>query len=330
MEKPSTEKVIFNCPKCLKKDKTFVLEQKQKSGSKYLLIWECPNCKAVFKDKENEPFIRKYYPKKSVVVSERDTVIEGFLERVGWANYEQIQIWLEFHNYTVSVPVLRTRLSFLTKFGRLRSSRAADSTYFALTKESKRNAELVGVLRHDKLPHENYLIEMFLRYYRKYKFLLPREIRAQTKVGVKSGPIPDLVILDNDGDDVIHIEYERTAKSNHDIDQSIKNWILSPRRSRHDNYIAVLVICETDLIYNKYIKLIEPYKNNLLKNYKSLAWLKVFENSISTEMKIYIVNKIPTDEEYLDLGEVANTLYKFKQEKAPYKEEKPKDDEDDE
>lgn len=329
MENPSTEKVIFHCPKCLKKDKNFVLEQKQKSDNKYLLIWECPNCKAVFKDKENKPFIRKYYPKKSVVVSVRDTIIEEFLERVGWANYEQIQRWLELHDYTVSVPVLRTRLSFLTKFGRLRSSRAADSTYFALTKESKRNAELVGLLRHDWLPHENYLIELFLRYYKFYDFLLPREIRAQTKVGVKTGPIPDLVLLDNNGDDYIHFEYERTAKSNHDIDESIRNWIISPRRSRHGDFIAVVVICETELIYNKYIKLIQKYKNFLLLNHNDLAWLRA-KDDIMYEMKIYIVPKTTKNYNSLNLLKVVDKINAFKQEKAPYKEDKPKDDEDDE
>lgn len=315
MKKLDTEELIFNCPKCLKRDKSFALVQKQNSDDDSL-IWECPNCKAVFKNNKNEPVIRKYYPKKSVVVSERDIVIEGFLERVGWANYEQIQRWLKLHGYDVSIPVLRTRLSFLVKFGRLRSSRAADSTYFALTKESKRYAELVGVLHHDRLPHENYLIEMFLRYYRNYKFLLPREIRAQTKVGVKTGPIPDLVILDNDGDDFFHIEYERTAKSNHDISESIRNWILSPRRSRHGEYIGVLVICETELIYNKYLKLIGPYKNQLLKNYEDLAWLRVIEDGITTEMRIHIVRKIPISEEQPYLRGVVNNLYNFQQEKV--------------
>lgn len=329
MEKPITEKVIFYCLKCLKKDKSFILEKKKKSDDDDLMIWECPNCKAVFEDKKNEPCIRKYYPKKSVVVSERDTIIEDFLERVGWANYEQIQKWLELHSYNVSVPVLRTRLSFLSKFSRLRSERASDSTYFALTKESKRNAELVGLLRHDRLPHENYLIEMFLRHYNDYDFLLPREIRAQTKVGVKTGPIPDLVILDNDGDDGIHIEYERTAKSNHDINESIKNWILSPRRSRHGDFIAVVVICQTDLIYNKYTKLIDPYKNFLLKNYNNMAWLRTKDN-VMNEMKIYIIPKVHQGQDYLDLNKVIRNLEKFKQEKAPYQEEKPKDTEDDE
>lgn len=227
------------------------------------------NKKLAQKDGDNNGKVeekeRKYYTKKSVIITPRDVIIEDFLERVGWANYEQVRQYLRLNNYELTSEALRSRLSRLTKFGRLRSTRSIESTYFALSKESKRENELVNALRHDRLAHENCLINMVLscdkRFISRFKF--PREIRAGIAVGEKSGPIPDLIFLNKNGDDDTHIEYERTAKSRSDIRDSIYNWLRSPKRVRHQ--ATVLVICENSLIRDKYLSVIDEqiYHNSI-------------------------------------------------------------------
>ena len=222
-------------------------------------IWICEHCKSKFKDKEDKPFFpkpRKKYDKKYVILTERDSCIEEFLDRVGWGDYEQIETYLELKNFTQSRTSLVVRLSRLVKFGRLRSTRSIESTYFALSKESKRTNELVNVLRHDRLPHENFLVNLALSLgencLTKLKF--PREIRSEIILGEKSGPIPDLIILDDDGNDFCHVEYERTAKSKNDIRASIYNWLRSPRRNKNNAYIVV--VCENNVIHDKYVNII--------------------------------------------------------------------------
>lgn len=243
---------------------------------------------------------RKYYPKKSIVVSDRDQLIEGFLDRVGWANYQQICNYLEpILGQAISPKNIQPRLSLLVKFERLRSARTSDTTYFALTRKSKRNNELVGDLRIDRLAHDNFLIdEIFLNYNFStyYRYLLPREIRAQIKVGTKSGPIPDMILLDENLDDSIHIEYERTPKSTQDVKQSIYNWLWSPRRLRKNS--GVVVICASDEIFNRYVKCLDNFKVCKTKNDKTFSNLRIIsysEDLVTVTMKIFITQKIDMD-----------------------------------
>ena len=189
-------------------------------------------------------------------------------------------------------------MSFMVKFGRLRSTRSLDSTYFALTKLSKRENELVGFLKHDRLPHENYIINLYLRL--RVGMLLPREIRGQIKVGEKSGPIPDAIIFNNENDDLVHIEYERTPKSTVDVSRSIYNWLWSPRRHRSD--CCVLVICESEQIFNRYQSCAEKFLSHNLKQYQNLKFLRSFEDGIGRKMKLAIIKSDSVNnksEEYL-------------------------------
>jgi transcription elongation factor Elf1 len=284
----------FNCPNCEKKDEKGLLQFNDENYN-----WTCNLCKKIYQNVKSKnvvkPLIRKYYSKKSIIVTERDSLIEDFLNRVGWGNYEQIQKWLDNNSYKVSLNVLRSRLSFLVKFKRLRSTRSVDNTYFALTRNSKRDAELVGELRNDTLKHDNYLIDIFLENKDRF-FLTPREIKSQFIMGQKTGPIPDLVILSRESkNDRIHIEYERTSKSRSDVSNSIYNWLWSKRR--HDNggsIVAVLVICEDNEIFNRYCSIAEQYKNAAYDEffkYENIFWLMSFEGGVRKEMMIFITLK---------------------------------------
>lgn len=243
-------------------------------------FWICKHCNSKFKDEKGVPVFpktRKKYEKKSVVLTERDSCIEEFLDRVGWGNYEQIETYLGLKNFTQSRVSLVVRLSRLVKFGRLRSTRSIESTYFALSKESKRENALVNALRHDRLAHENFLVDLALSLGENCleKFKFPREIRSEVVLGEKSGPIPDLIILDSDGNDFAHVEYERTAKSRNDIHSSILNWLRSPRRNNHNAY--VVVICETELIQRKYLDIISAMRmdeigKKFIYTYGSNSW----------------------------------------------------------
>lgn len=284
----------FSCPVCEKNNKSGLLEFNAENYS-----WTCSTCNKKYKNVNSKtvvkPLIRKYYPKKSILVTERDLLIEKFLDRVGWGNYEQILKYLELNSYSLSLSVLRTRLCLLVKFGRLRSERTLTTTYFALTKTSKKESELVGVFSHDRLKHDNFLVDIFLDNFQHYEFLTPREIKSQSIVGKKTGPIPDLVVLDNNGNDDVYLEYERTPKSTNDISTSIYNWLWSIRRREKGNGSeSVIVICENDEIYNKYVSISAGYnslKYKEINKYNNLKIINSFDSGRERELMLLIIKK---------------------------------------
>ena len=333
MEKPVEENKKYFCHKCAKKNVKSELKFNESSKVDEDNFWICSSCKFKYKNKSSkEPLIRKYYPKNSIVLTQRDYCIEAFLDRVGWSNYEQICQYLKVYDefimpdYNLTVKNLQPRLSLLVKFGRLRSARTHDNTYFALTKKSKQNNELVGNLRVDRLAHENYIINELVLKFPKFAYLFPREIRAQTPVGVKSGPIPDLIVLDDDFNDAVHVEYERTAKSTQDIGQSILNWIWSPRKSKFGDKTSVLVICETDEIYNRYVRVLKTFKtfktNYVFDDFKIIYHS---EGIIMSDLKILLKKrkKVDLDKDVAKFEELFRVFDNKPQETLDVSDEKP-------
>lgn len=220
---------------------------------------------------------KKVKKQARVIETERDICVYEFLDRVGVANYEQIKLWLDSRNNKSTLDAVKQRLRTLARFNRVKSFQTYKGTYYALNKHSQRQNALITRINFERLDHEDFLRNLYLKFDAIDEWLTSRQILAEIKVGTRSNklkiPIPDMIIRDSNFNELVHIEYERTRKSGHDVKNVIFDVVHSPRRS-HFN-AKVLIIAENMTIFNNYVKQISYFENEPLVITKDLQAFKV-------------------------------------------------------
>ena len=192
-------------------------------------------------------------------IQERDVKIFEVLNRVGYANLEQItKFILDSDNEKDQNAILR-RLYLLRRFDYVQVMHTHMGGYYALTRRSKMQNELIRGVKLDQLPHHNFLLELFYTV-RHCDVLTEREVLARYKIVGQKGKIPDMVV------NGWVIEYERTNKSAADCGALFKYWTADKNKK-------VCLIYETEEIRNRYERaIIDKSKVVLLdrRNYKSI------------------------------------------------------------
>lgn len=179
---------------------------------------------------------------KKIVVTDRDFLIEKALDRFGALNDKQIQKFLNTNGFEIELNAVQVRLGKLVAANRLKRLKTHLGTYYSLTIKSKGNNQLINSISLDRLDHEDWCKDIVINH-TFLNFLTSREIRSKIEFG-KTGPIPDLILLDADGEFEYLIEYERTRKSKNDTYNVLKNHIYSTRRSN----AAVIIVADASIL----------------------------------------------------------------------------------
>jgi len=175
-------------------------------------------------------------------VQERDLEIFKFLDRVGYANQEQItQAVCNISDEKSQAAILR-RLYLLRRFEYLTVFSTQKGVYYTLTRKSKLNNALISTIKLDQLPHHDFLIELFFCV-QDEQILSERECIATFKVVGKKGKVPDMVIND------WIIEFERTNKSVADCKSVVDYWTVEQGKN-------LCIIYDSEQIKNRYSGLI--------------------------------------------------------------------------
>lgn len=245
----------------------------------------------------------------NVNVTKRDLFIFEFVEACGWVKFDLILKYVtKNHEYIdrekylspMTAESLRVRLNLLHRAGYLRRIRFLESNYYSSTILSSSRYELVKNLNYNQAEHDDYLINLAVEFsnYKFYDFDTQRMIKSRFTLSEKSGPIPDLIYKSEDNEDAAFIEYERTEKSELQIQNKIANLLADSKRIFKQS--SVVVICETENIYNKYIKVMNKHFNfDPQRNYVclyqdtgkfNLAGEKIYQ--IQNEMSIVCIKSV--------------------------------------
>jgi hypothetical protein len=192
-------------------------------------------------------------------VQERDVRIFEYLNRVGYANLEQITKFILGSDNEKDQNAILRRLYLLRRFEYTQVMHTHVGNYYALTRRSKMENELIRGVKLDQLPHHNFLLELFYLV-RHCDVLTEREVLARYKIVGQKGKIPDMVI------NGWVVEYERTNKSAADCSSLFKYWTADKNKK-------VCLIYETEEIRNRYERsIIDKSKVVLLDrhNYKNI------------------------------------------------------------
>jgi len=234
---------------------------------------------------------------KVLRVQERDIVILKFLDRVGYANIEQITLSLgEDASEKAQAAILR-RLYLLRRFDYIKAFATQYGNYYAVAYKGKGENSLINNIKLDQLAHHNFLTELFIFVKDNpicTEIVSEREAIAMYKVVGKKGKIPDMIVNN------WVIEYERTSKSVTDSKDVVHHWTIKEGRN-------LCVIYETNEIKNRYTTLLNPrvkllsrsdYKN-IIKILSSnepeeLSYNEMFE--ILTPKKQVVKEEIKTPE----------------------------------
>ena len=111
----------------------------------------------------NDSKKRGYKKSEKLLIQERDISVFGFLDRIGYANLEQITAWLGLSGEKSQAAVLR-RLYLLRRFGYLKVFSTQNGNYYALDKLAQGENALIKAIKLEQLPHHNFLTELFLGY----------------------------------------------------------------------------------------------------------------------------------------------------------------------
>ncbi len=182
---------------------------------------------------------------EKLLVQERDLVIFKFLDRVGYANLEQVTRAVGLDSGEKAQQAIMRRLYLLRRFEYLKVFSTQKGNYYALTNKSKIDNALISTIKLDQLQHHDFLTELFFVVNSKEVVLSERECIAQYKVVGKKGKVPDMVIND------WIIEYERTNKSSVDCKAVVDYWTSEKGQN-------LCVIYESDEIRNRYNALLNP------------------------------------------------------------------------
>jgi hypothetical protein len=263
----------------------------------------------------------------NVNITKRDLFIFEFIEACGWVKFDSILKYLiknneyiDFGKYSkpMNSESLRVRLNLLYRAGYLRRVRFLDSNYYSSTILSAGRYELVKNLNYNQAEHDDYLINLAIEFsnYKFCEFDTQRMIKSRFTLTEKSGPIPDLIYKSEDNEDAAFIEYERTEKSELQIQNKIYNLLADSKRIFKKS--SVVVICETANIYNKYIKVMTNYFNfDSQRNYVCLFQetgrfnidgTKIYE--IQNEMSIICMKSSEVSLKFRQILAKSRTLYK--------------------
>ncbi len=177
-------------------------------------------------------------------IQPRDVTILKFLDRVGYANVEQVTLATGMSGDSKSQAAILRRLYLLRRFGYVKAFSTHFGNYYALDNKGRGNNQLITSIKLDQLSHHDFLIALFLLV-KDENVLSEREAIANYKVVGKRGKVPDMVIND------WIIEYERTNKSMTDCIAVVDYWTSKEGKN-------LCVIYETDEIKNRYAQLLNP------------------------------------------------------------------------
>lgn len=191
-------------------------------------------------DEKKVPRLRS----EKLLVQERDLVIFKFLDRVGYANLEQVTRAVGLDGGEKAQQAIIRRLYLLRRFEYLKVFSTQKGNYYALTNKSKIDNALISTIKLDQLQHHDFLTELFF-VVQSQVLLSERECISQYKVVGKKGKVPDMVIND------WIIEYERTNKSVADCKAVVDYWTSEKAQN-------LCVVYEIDEIKNRYSALLNP------------------------------------------------------------------------
>lgn len=220
---------------------------------------------------------KKTYKKSETLrVQERDLSIFKFLDRVGYANQEQITQAIVNSSDDKSQAAILRRLYLLRRFDYLTVFSTQKGVYYALTRKSKLENALISSVKLDQLPHHDFLIDLFFCVQNE-QVLSERECIATFKVVGKKGKVPDMVIND------WIIEFERTNKSAADCRAVVDYWTVEQGKN-------ICIIYETEEIKNRYQSLLNS-KVRLLarRDFKNI--LQVLINEQPAQVINDVINK---------------------------------------
>lgn len=187
---------------------------------------------------------KKINLREKIVIQARDIEIFKFLDKVGYSNLEHIAVYLGDGTEKGQAAILR-RLYLLRGFDYLKVFSTHFGNYYALTRKSKLDLELINSIKLDQLQHHNFLIDLYFIVKHADYVLSEREVISKFKIVGKKGKIPDMLIND------WVIEYERTNKSAKDCKEVIDYWTGEQGKK-------LCIIYETEEIKNRYEALLNP------------------------------------------------------------------------
>lgn len=206
---------------------------------------------------------------EKLLVQERDIVIFKFLDRVGYANLEQVTRAVGLDGGEKAQQAIVRRLYLLRRFEYLKVFSTQKGNYYALTNKSKVDNALISTIKLDQLEHHDFLTQLFF-VVQSQVVLSERECIAQFKIVGKKGKVPDMVIND------WIIEYERTNKSTVDCKAVVDYWTSEKGKN-------LCVIYESEEIKNRYTSLLNPRVKLLAsKNYSEVLNALALVKSINT------------------------------------------------
>ncbi len=189
-----------------------------------------------------------YRKTETLKIQQRDMLIFEFLNRVGYANLEQISISVLGINrdkiHANESAILR-RLYLLRRFNYIKAFSTHLGNYYALDKKGKMSNTLLTTMKLDQLENHNFLIDLFFCVQNEPLVLTDRECIAKYKIVGKKGRIPDMVIND------FIIEYERDYRSTTEIIALVQHWTIEQGKN-------LCIIYATEEIKNRYMPSINP------------------------------------------------------------------------
>lgn len=244
----------------------------------------------------------------NVQITKRDLFIFEFIDANGWVRFDILLRYLaKNHGYIdtdkyakpMTNDSLRVRLNLLCRAGYLRRTRFNELNYYATTLISAKDYGIIDKMNFNQADHNDFLVT-FAYYFSDVKFndfATQRMVRARFGVGVKTGPIPDLIYLAEDHEDAAYFEYEHSEKSELAIKQKIENLIWDEKR-RYKN-CPVFIICGTANIETKYKKVLMNFFDYDLE--KKVATTYERKSIITTKTnELAIVTRLVSDEEFIE------------------------------
>ena len=210
---------------------------------------------------------------KVLRVQARDVDILKFLDRVGYANIEQITLSLgEDASEKAQAAILR-RLYLLRRFDYIKAFATQYGNYYAVAYKGKGENPLINSIKLDQLSHHNFLIDLFI-FVKNHpickEIVSEREAIGAYKLVGKKGKIPDMIVNN------WIIEYERTSKSVTDSKDVVHHWTIKEGRN-------LCVIYETNEIKNRYTALLNPRVKLLSRSdYKNI--IKILSSNEPEEL----------------------------------------------
>ena len=99
---------------------------------------------------------------KTIRIQDRDIVILQFLDKVGYANINQITISLNEDLNDTTINSVKRRLNILSKNIYLKIFSTQHGNYYALAKNGRLEYQIITSIKFDQLPHHDYLTNLFL------------------------------------------------------------------------------------------------------------------------------------------------------------------------